>query len=125
MSRTTREPPADISPEVLAAFAERRADGPVVMLNMLKFRPDGGLQSYLEYGQSVRPLIEGVGGSIEYQSMAAESLIGGQDWDMIVLVRYPTRGAFLEMVESDEYRAIAHLRENALEGSVLYATDPV
>lgn len=125
MSETKREPAAELSPDVLAAFAARSVDGPVVMLNMLKFKPDGGLRSYIQYGQSVQPLIEAVGGSIEYQAMAAESLLGGQDWDMIVLVRYPSRGDFLKMVESDQYQAIAHLRENALERSVLYATDPV
>ena len=48
------------------AFAEllQRADeGPVVMLNLLAFEPEGGAERYGEYGRAVMPLLEKAGAS--------------------------------------------------------------
>jgi uncharacterized protein (DUF1330 family) len=113
-----------LNPDQLEAFVARRAEGPVRMLNLLKFRADGGAESYLEYGAAVAPLLDKVGGAIVYAGSPAELLIGDHDWDLIALVEYPTRQAFLDMVGSPEYQAIEHFRHDALERSVLYATDP-
>ena len=43
---------------------------------------------------------------------------------MVLLVEYPSRGAFLEMIGSDEYQAIAHLRTEALVKGELHPLDP-
>ena len=59
------------------------------------------------------------------QGDAAELVIGSETWDMVAIVEYPSRAAFIEMVTSPEYQKIVHLREEALERSVLYATDPL
>lgn len=49
----------------------------------------------------------------------------GQAWDTVVLVRYPSRQAFVDnMVRDPEYRAGAHLRAEALVESVLQPTVP-
>ena len=42
----------------------------------------------------------------------------------MLLVEYPTRGAFLEMIGSPEYAAIAHLRTEALTRSELHPLTP-
>jgi uncharacterized protein (DUF1330 family) len=42
-----------------------------------------------------------------------------------VLVEYPTRQAFLDMVTSPDYLEIAHLRTEALERTELHPLDPV
>ena len=112
-------------PSELAAFAQRGADGPVVMLNLLKFHPDGGAERYGEYGVAVAPLLERVGGRPIWAGNPAEGLINGEDWDLMILVEYPTRQALLDMIGSPEYQAIAHLRDEALERSRLQANDPV
>lgn len=52
--------------EQLAVLAARPADAPVVMVNLLKFKPEGGLQSYLQYGQEVVPHLERVGATLRY-----------------------------------------------------------
>ena len=77
---------------------------------------------YLEYGAAVAPLLAKVGGRVLYQGRGDELLIGYAGWDMVVLVEYPSRRAFTEMVTSPEYRAIAHLRDEALSRSMLQAT---
>jgi uncharacterized protein (DUF1330 family) len=111
--------------EAMSAFSERAADGPVFMLNLLEFQPDGGAERYGEYGEAVAPLLARAGGKPIFAGRPAESLIGEGTWDLMVLVSYPTRQAFLEMVSSPEYQAIEHLRTEALVRSELRAMDAV
>ncbi len=111
-----------------AAFRELAKDpdrGPIAMLNLLKFKPDGGRERYLEYGTAVAPLLAKVGGRVRYAGACRELLIGTEDWDLLAVVEYPSAGAFLKMANSEAYAAIRHLREESLVRSVLYATDPV
>jgi uncharacterized protein (DUF1330 family) len=109
----------------MAAFAGRASDGPVYMLNLLEFVPDGGAERYAEYGVVVAPLLERAGGQAIFAGRPAESLIGEGSWDMMLLVSYPTRQAFLDMVSSPEYQEIEHLRSEALIRSELRAMDAV
>jgi uncharacterized protein (DUF1330 family) len=111
--------------EAMAAFAGRAADGPVYMLNLLEFVPDGGAERYGEYGAAVAPLFARAGGKAIFAGRPAESLIGDGSWDLMVLVEYPTRQAFLDMVSSPEYQAIEHLRSESLLRSELRAMDSV
>ena len=111
--------------EAFAAFSNRSGDGPVYMLNLLEFRPGGGAERYAEYGEAVAPLLARAGGKPIFAGRPAESLIGEGDWDLMVLVSYPTRQAFLDMVASTEYQAIEHLRTEALVRSELRALDAI
>ena len=108
-----------------AAFSQRAGDGPVYMLNLLEFRPDGGAERYAEYGEAVAPLLTRAGGEPIFAGRPSESLIGEGDWDLMVLVSYPTRRAFLEMISSPDYQAIEHLRTEALLRSELRAMDAI
>jgi uncharacterized protein (DUF1330 family) len=109
----------------MAAFGSRASEGPVFMLNLLEFQPDGGAERYGEYGASVAPLLERAGGRALFAGRPAESLIGEGSWDLVVVVEYPTRQAFLDMVSSREYQEIEHLRSEALVRSELLAMDVV
>jgi uncharacterized protein (DUF1330 family) len=111
--------------EAMAAFAGRASEGPVYMLNLLQFLPDGGAERYAEYGAAVAPLLERAGGHAIFAGRPAESLIGEGPWDMVLVVSYPTRQAFLDMVSSPEYQEIEHLRSDALVRSELRAMDAV
>jgi uncharacterized protein (DUF1330 family) len=117
--------PEPVNEEGFAAFSARGGDGkPVVMLNLLAFKSDGGEERYLEYGAAVAPLLEKAGGRIVWAGQSAPALLGDSSWDLVALVEYPTRQAFLEMVGSPEYREIAHLRSEALTGGELHPMDP-
>ncbi|MDT5265724.1 MAG: hypothetical protein QOI90_2350, partial [Mycobacterium sp.] len=48
------------TPEQFAALAARPADAPVVMVNLLTFKVDGGRDSYLRYAQEVIPHVQRV-----------------------------------------------------------------
>jgi uncharacterized protein (DUF1330 family) len=117
--------PERLNQEGFAAFSERlEDDAPVVMLNLLAFKPDGGRKRYEEYGAAVAPLLEKVEGRIVFAGEPAPPLLGEDPWDLVVLVEYPTRGAFQAMIGSDEYEAIGHLRTEALTKGELHPIDP-
>jgi len=119
------EAPERLNQEGFARFAERAGDGaPVVMLNLLAFRPEGGRERYEEYGAAVAPLLERAGGRVVFLGNPAAALLGDGSWDLVLLVEYPTRQAFLEMIGSPEYQAIAHLRTEALSKGELHPLDP-
>ena len=109
--------------QAMAAFAGRAAEGPVYMLNLLEFVPDGGAERYAEYGAAVAPLLDRVGGKPVFAGRPSEHLIGEGSWDLMMVVSYPTRQAFLDMVSSPEYQEIEHLRSEALARSELRAMD--
>lgn len=107
-----------------AAFSERSEESsPVTMLNLLEFKADGGRDRYAEYGAAVAPLLERAGGRIVFGGEGNPALLGDGSWDMVLLVEYPSRKAFLEMVGSEEYLAIAHLRSEALVRGELHPLD--
>ena len=115
--------PERLNEEGFAELSRRLEEGPVAMLNLLAFKPDGGQERYAAYGAAVLPLLEGVGGRVVFQGAAAPVVIGTESWDLVLLVEYPTRGAFLEMIQSAEYQAIAHLRTEALARGELHPLD--
>lgn len=113
-----------LNPVAIDELRERADEGPVVMLNLLDFKPAGGAERYGEYAAAMAPLLEGVGGRVIYAGAASAAVIGPSKWDVVALVEYPTRGAFLEMISSPEYLAVVHLRTEALERSELHPLDP-
>ncbi|MDP6653885.1 MAG: DUF1330 domain-containing protein [Gammaproteobacteria bacterium] len=94
---------------------------PVVMVNLLKFKPGGGAAEYAKYSAGVGPLLEKVGARIIFSSTTAMCLLGNGDWDAIALVEYPRPAALLQMSSSPEYQAIAGFRQDGLAGQINYA----
>ena len=117
------------SPEALAEMAKGNLDEPVVMLNLIKFREiaedgsgvDGmsGREAYSVYGQKFTALHPRFGGEPIWMGQANNTIIGDEDWDIVILVRYPTRRQFVEMMKDPDYQAIAPIRAAALEDSRL------
>lgn len=117
-----------------ALFDRVPAEGPVVMLNLLAFRehaadPQGsprrsGRAAYAAYSQAVAPLLARVGASVRWLADAHHALIAppGEHWDEVLLVEYPSRDAFVSMIQSPEYKAIVHHRAAALKDARLIAT---
>ncbi len=100
--------------------------GPVVMLNLLRFRP-GGRASYDEYARHLAAtFLPRYGAQVIYAGDASTSLVAeqGQAWDAVLLVRYPSREAFSRMVADPEYQQVTHLRAETLTAAVLQATVP-
>jgi len=102
------------------------------MLNLLRYRDvaqsghgvDGlsGREAYGVYGERFEALHPRFGGEPIWMGRASRSVIGGEDWDRVLLVRNPTRRQFVEMMKDPDYRAIAPLRAAALADSGLVET---
>src|ERR1700761_3963139 len=101
----------------VAALAALDDDGPVTMVNLLRLRDqsldgDGsGWDAYLRYSAVVMPMIKARGGTVVWAGRAEAVAFGVPDtdaWDYVVLVRYPSRTAFIDMMTSPDYEAQAN-----------------
>lgn len=111
----------------LKRFLEEDDGQPVVMLNLLRFKPDGGRERYAEYANAIIPFLNKVGGEVVYLGDTATPLVkpdADASWDAVLLVRYPNRQAFSAMVADPDYQQITHLRTTALDAAVLQPTTP-
>ena len=111
--------------EQFAALAARPPDAPVVMVNFLTFKVDGGRESYLRYAQEVLPHVQRVGATVRYAGTAPTVVIGDGErpgWDAILIVEYPTPQAFVDMVTDADYVKVHEHRVAALEHGDLIAT---
>ncbi len=91
---------------------------PVVMVNLLKFKDGGGAEEYGKYGQAMQRILAGVGAEIIFSGECQATLIGGAEWDMVALVRYPSPRALIEMAQSPEYQKAHVHRAEGLAGQV-------
>lgn len=116
-------------PDALAAMADADPQESVVMLNLLKYRDhavagfgvDGmtGREAYGVYGQKFALLQPRFGGEPIWMGRAHRCIIGEEDWDLTILVQYPTRRQFVQMLADPDYQAIAPIRAAALADSRL------
>lgn len=122
------------SREQLARFAERMPpQGEILMLNLLRYRenadypadsaetPCSGREAYARYSRTALAKVRGVGGSVQLLATAHVALIAPPDesWDTLLLVRYPSKAAFLSMLADPQYRAATLHRTAALADSRL------
>ena len=112
--------------------------GPVCMVNLLKFKEkavyeDGretqlsGLEAYQEYGNPMGKLIAESGGKVIYTSFVTSLVVGESDetWDVVVIVEYPSRKKFLELISSPEAKQIQVHRTAGLAGQMLLASSQI
>ncbi len=117
------------SPEQAKAFFRGEEDGPMCMVNLLKFKAtyaDGsepelpGRDAYLRYGAGVQACLAAVGGKARFSGMVTDLMLGEVEelWDMVAIAEYPSRAAMLKMVQSPEYNAITKHRDAGLAGQL-------
>jgi uncharacterized protein (DUF1330 family) len=124
------------TPESIQALLSRKIEGPVTMLNLLRFRdvadysdspdlgpddPISGEEAYAIYSAHTLPHLAAVGGTVVFAGEGGSLLIGPEQarWDRVLLVQYPNLGAFLEMTQDPDYHKGAGHRTAALEDSRL------
>jgi uncharacterized protein (DUF1330 family) len=117
--------------EQIKRLAESEEEGPVVMLNLLRFGKaagddsgKSGAESYDTYGEKMRDIMAERGIKLLWRGRADSVVIGddeADDWDVVLLVQYPSRKAFLEMAGSKEYDKVGEHRTAALVDSRLIA----
>lgn len=108
-------------PDVFANFLAEEDDESVVMLNLLQFVNDGGRERHLEYLQMAEPILKRFGAKILFRGYGLDVLTTGQDkkWDTVLLVQYPRRTTFKEMVDDPSYQNAFQIGKSALADIVL------
>lgn len=130
---------ASIDPtrDQVRALRDHGRDGPVVMLNLLKFRvaaaypaSDGmpamaGREAYAKYQHAFTVTVGEISqAEVLYEGPCEQVFIGmagtaEADWDAVLIVRYPSRQHFLAMMAAPAYKdALVH-RYAGLEKTVL------
>lgn len=120
------------SPEQMAALMAYPKDQPLVMANIIKYKPqvegreETGREAYARYTRNVMPLFKQAAARVLWKGEVAYTLIGDSEDqpDVLFLVEYPSVDHFLSMVQSEAYREIARDRTIALSYGGLLACQP-
>jgi uncharacterized protein (DUF1330 family) len=106
----------------IESLSDSSDSGPVVMLNLLRFKPSGA-ESYARYGAEVTSHLERAGARVLLAAAAQDSVIGPEqgEWDLVLAVEYPSRSAFLQMISDPDYLKIHAHRAAAVADSRLIA----
>ncbi len=109
------------------------ADQPVVMVNLLKFKPRAdksegdasGQAAYGRYAEKMREVVESQGGRFIWSGRVDSQVIGEDgdpEFDVVALVEYPSRQKFIEIASSQKVGEIGEHRSAGLEMQWLIAT---
>lgn len=126
----------EVTQEAGAAFFSQAIEGPVVMLNLLRFRevadysawpelapdePITGRQAYERYMAHTGPFLQERGGELLFMGRGGAYLIGPADdhWDLVLLVRHRSLEDFMAFASDKKYLAGIGHRMAALEDSRL------
>ena len=117
--------------EQMAGFMSPGPDGPISMVNLLKFKEkavykDGreteltGQEAYALYSRGVMKTLATVGGKLVFSGDVSRLMLGEVEdlWDTVAIAQYPSRAAMLEMMQLPEYQEIAAHRTAGLAGQL-------
>jgi hypothetical protein len=121
------------TPEQIETFLAGPPDRPVVMLNLLQFKPvadDGstGRDAVMRYSRAMKEFVEAKGGSFVLAADIDSQVIGkgGEGFQFVGIMRYPSRQQYLELAGDPEVaRTIGKHREAGLESQWLFAMTEV
>ncbi len=118
-------------PEQIEELMKGPADGPVVMVNLLRFRkdadaPDDGLsgeEAYQKYGARMIEWVTSQGGRLIWSGRVDSMVIGDTDevFHQVALVEYPSRAEFLRIASDPRVAGFAVHRTAGLEMQWLIA----
>jgi uncharacterized protein (DUF1330 family) len=106
----------------IQALAGSPDDGPLVMLNLNRYRDR---DAYLRYGEVATAVLERVGGRILWHAPVAGTVIGEESsvYDDVIAVWYPSAAAFVELATDPEILVARADRIEGLEHASLLRCD--
>jgi len=117
--------------EQMAGFLAPGPDGPISMVNLLKFKDkasydDGreteltGVEAYAIYSKGVMKTLAKVGGKLVFSGEVSRLMLGEVEelWDSVAIAQYPSRAAMLEMMQLPEYQEVSVHRSAGLAGQL-------
>lgn len=104
----------DPTPEQFRLLVESDDESEIVMVNLVRFRDQAigidegksGAEAYATYGKNIAPYLAEAGGEVLLATNSVESVIGPEqpEWDMVLVVRYPSRKKFIGMITNPGYQ---------------------
>ncbi len=117
--------------EQIKGFLEPGAEGPIGMVNLLKFKPraeyaDGretdltGRQAYELYEDGVRELLKEIDGYVGFEGDVERLFLGEVEelWDLVLIAVWPSRQAMFEVMQSPRMQEISVHRTAGLAGQL-------
>jgi uncharacterized protein (DUF1330 family) len=116
--------PIDLGSADLSRLRESDDGRPFVLAQFLRYGL-GGREQYLAYSRAAQALMRGLGASIVSAGECHDRLGTREErsWDVILLVRYPSRSAYVEMISSPAFQELAELRRKALRDADFVLVD--
>jgi uncharacterized protein (DUF1330 family) len=119
------------TPEQIQDLLAGPGEQPVVMVNLLRFKPHAdapdatlsGEDAYRRYADAMRAIVESRGGRFLWIGRVDSQVIGtgGEGFHLIGLVEYPSRQAFLAIATDPRVQEIGVHRTAGLESQWLIA----
>jgi hypothetical protein len=112
--------------EEVRAFAESAPDGPVAMINLMRFKSGADPEAFFaELAELNAPFLDRAKAEVLYRGQAGPDFAGDESWDVAILVRYPSFAAFSELVTDPAWVQTAGvLRQRSLDDAKLIVTFP-
>jgi uncharacterized protein (DUF1330 family) len=108
----------------LQQLAGQPDDTPIIMLNLLRFRPRGDATIYGMYGREAAPEVAKVGSFIGYYGAVITDLdpaLGfDASYDAVVMPVYHRRGSYLALQQSSIYQLVIPYRSAGTSRRTLY-----
>lgn len=111
-------------------------DGPFWALNLMQYRevadygddgaPDGATRSGKEADDAYAPLgpLAAIGAMVALHGDVTDQRAGDPAWHRVGIVRYPTRAAFFEMQQRDDFKAQHVHKEAGMAFTIVMACQP-
>ena len=108
---------------VIASIARSGDDGPVLMLNLNRYKADAGFPGEGIYGDYITGLerfLPAVGGQILWRRPVHGQAVGDQNIDEILAVWYPSHQSFLDLSTAPGAAENYRLRGECVEYAVIH-----
>lgn len=92
--------------------------GSVILSEFLRFKKDGGRESYVKFAKNFEKLLKDAGGSVALSVNAEFPVVSQEYWDHFVSMVFPSREVMEQVLTSDEFLEINVDRINGLEASL-------
>lgn len=92
--------------------------GNVVLSEFLRFKKNGGRESYTRFAKSFEKLLKDAGGYVALSVNAEFPVVSQEYWDHFVTIVFPSRQVMEDFLTSDEVLEINVDRINGLDGSL-------
>jgi uncharacterized protein (DUF1330 family) len=120
-------------------FRDDPHEGPIAQVNLLKFRvkaeylerdpefgnDEPGSAAYLRYAEAFGAIAAEVGGVPLLVGEVERYFIGNGDWDAVMVMRFPSRDAFIATLNHETYADISRHRNAGLLCQELLTTRPL